>query len=179
MRRVELLDDEKPWERARREGWEGVIAKRRGSPYEHRRSKHWLKMKCEARRSSSWAALPIRRARASVLAPARRLLRRLQRLRLCRQDRHRLRHQAPAGSAAAPRCHRAAGVAVYEGHRACRGFARIGCVRKLSCRSRSSSGRCTASCGIRGCSASASTSTRATSRESSRDHASREGALPR
>jgi bifunctional non-homologous end joining protein LigD len=25
-----------------------VIAKRRGSPYEHRRSKHWLKMKCEA-----------------------------------------------------------------------------------------------------------------------------------
>jgi ATP-dependent DNA ligase len=48
MRRVELLDDDQPWERARREGWEGVIAKRRGSPYEHRRSKHWLKMKCEA-----------------------------------------------------------------------------------------------------------------------------------
>ena len=48
MRRVELLDDDEPWERARREGWEGVIAKRRGSPYEHRRSKHWLKMKVEA-----------------------------------------------------------------------------------------------------------------------------------
>ena len=48
MQRVELLDDPAPWERARREGWEGVIAKRRGSPYEHRRSKHWLKMKCEA-----------------------------------------------------------------------------------------------------------------------------------
>jgi DNA ligase D-like protein (predicted ligase) len=48
MRRVELLDDREPWERARREGWEGVMAKRRGSPYEHRRSKHWLKMKCEA-----------------------------------------------------------------------------------------------------------------------------------
>ncbi len=48
MRRVELLEDEKPWERASREGWEGVIAKRRGSPYEHRRSKHWMKMKCEA-----------------------------------------------------------------------------------------------------------------------------------
>jgi bifunctional non-homologous end joining protein LigD len=48
LRRVELIDDEAPWERARREGWEGVIAKRRGSPYEHRRSKHWLKMKCEA-----------------------------------------------------------------------------------------------------------------------------------
>jgi ATP-dependent DNA ligase len=48
LQRVELLDDAEPWERARREGWEGVIAKRRGSPYEHRRSKHWLKMKCEA-----------------------------------------------------------------------------------------------------------------------------------
>jgi bifunctional non-homologous end joining protein LigD len=47
MSRVELLTDEQPWERARQEGWEGVIAKRRGSPYEHRRSKHWLKMKCE------------------------------------------------------------------------------------------------------------------------------------
>src|SRR6186997_1358154 len=48
LRRVERLDGDTPWERACREGWEGVIAKRRGSPYEHRRSKHWLKMKCEA-----------------------------------------------------------------------------------------------------------------------------------
>ena len=48
LQRVELVRDENPWERASREGWEGVIAKRRGSPYEHRRSKHWLKMKCEA-----------------------------------------------------------------------------------------------------------------------------------
>jgi bifunctional non-homologous end joining protein LigD len=48
LHRVELVDGEQPWERACREGWEGVIAKRRGSPYEHRRSKHWLKMKCEA-----------------------------------------------------------------------------------------------------------------------------------
>jgi bifunctional non-homologous end joining protein LigD len=48
VRRVELVDDREPWERARREGWEGVIAKRRGSLYEHRRSKHWLKMKVEA-----------------------------------------------------------------------------------------------------------------------------------
>jgi ATP-dependent DNA ligase len=39
---------EKPWERACREGWEGVIAKHRESPYEHRRSPYWLKMKCEA-----------------------------------------------------------------------------------------------------------------------------------
>jgi ATP-dependent DNA ligase len=48
LRRVSLIHDDQPWERAAREGWEGVIAKRRGSPYEHRRSKHWLKMKCEA-----------------------------------------------------------------------------------------------------------------------------------
>jgi bifunctional non-homologous end joining protein LigD len=47
MHRVGLIGDPEPWDRARREGWEGVIAKRRGSPYEHRRSKCWLKMKCE------------------------------------------------------------------------------------------------------------------------------------
>ena len=46
--RVERLTDERPWERACAEGWEGVIAKRRDAPYEHRRSPHWLKMKCEA-----------------------------------------------------------------------------------------------------------------------------------
>ena len=45
---VDRLSDEKPWERACRERWEGVIAKRRDSRYEHRRSPHWLKMKCEA-----------------------------------------------------------------------------------------------------------------------------------
>ena len=48
LHRVAALDDAEPWERARREGWEGVIAKRRGSKYEQRRSPHWLKMKCEA-----------------------------------------------------------------------------------------------------------------------------------
>jgi ATP-dependent DNA ligase len=48
LRRVLALEDEKPWERACQEGWEGVIAKRLGTPYEQKRSKHWLKMKCEA-----------------------------------------------------------------------------------------------------------------------------------
>jgi len=48
LARVEALSDARPWERAAREGWEGVVAKRRDSPYEHRRSPHWLKMKCEA-----------------------------------------------------------------------------------------------------------------------------------
>jgi bifunctional non-homologous end joining protein LigD len=47
LERVLSLDDPLPWERAQKEGWEGVIAKRRDSLYEHRRSPHWLKMKCE------------------------------------------------------------------------------------------------------------------------------------
>lgn len=42
----EVLGDE-PWTKACAEGWEGVIAKRCDSPYEQKRSKHWLKMKCE------------------------------------------------------------------------------------------------------------------------------------
>jgi bifunctional non-homologous end joining protein LigD len=48
LERVSLLSGTTPWEQACREGWEGVIAKRRDSSYEHRRSKDWLKMKCEA-----------------------------------------------------------------------------------------------------------------------------------
>jgi ATP-dependent DNA ligase len=47
LERVEEITGERPWERACREGWEGVIAKRRGTIYEHRRSPRWLKMKCE------------------------------------------------------------------------------------------------------------------------------------
>ena len=31
LRRVELLKEQEPWERARKDGWEGVIAKRRCS----------------------------------------------------------------------------------------------------------------------------------------------------
>jgi bifunctional non-homologous end joining protein LigD len=45
---VGRLDDAEPWLRASQEGWEGVIAKRRDSLYEHRRSPNWLKMKGEA-----------------------------------------------------------------------------------------------------------------------------------
>ena len=45
---VPRLDEPAPWLRACAEGWEGVIAKRRDGPYEHGRSKSWLKMKCDA-----------------------------------------------------------------------------------------------------------------------------------
>src|SRR5689334_9073477 len=47
LHRVEPVSESSPWELAEREGWEGVIAKRRDSQYEHRRSRSWLKMKCE------------------------------------------------------------------------------------------------------------------------------------
>jgi len=47
LHRVALVESDEPWELATKEGWEGVIAKRRDSIYEHRRSKSWLKMKCE------------------------------------------------------------------------------------------------------------------------------------
>lgn len=47
LQRVESLGGVEPWRQACTEGWEGVIAKRRDSLYEQRRSKHWLKMKCE------------------------------------------------------------------------------------------------------------------------------------
>jgi bifunctional non-homologous end joining protein LigD len=48
LSRVAPLPADAPWERAREERWEGVIAKRRDSIYEHRRSRSWLKMKIEA-----------------------------------------------------------------------------------------------------------------------------------
>lgn len=38
MERVRELHGEAPWDRACADGWEGVIAKRRDSPYEHKRS---------------------------------------------------------------------------------------------------------------------------------------------
>jgi bifunctional non-homologous end joining protein LigD len=48
LARVQPLRGTRPWDRACQQGWEGVIAKRRDSPYEHKRSRNWLKMKCEA-----------------------------------------------------------------------------------------------------------------------------------
>ena len=48
LHRTESLAEARPWERACAEGWEGVIAKRADSRYEHKRSRNWLKMKCEA-----------------------------------------------------------------------------------------------------------------------------------
>ena len=47
LHHVEAVDHVEPWTKAADEGWEGVIAKRLDSPYEQKRSKYWLKMKCE------------------------------------------------------------------------------------------------------------------------------------
>ena len=47
--RVARVHAERPWEHSCAHGWEGVIAKRIDSTYEHRRSRSWLKMKCELR----------------------------------------------------------------------------------------------------------------------------------
>ena len=47
LHHVDALDHVEPWSKAADEGWEGVIAKRLDSPYEQKRSKYWLKMKCE------------------------------------------------------------------------------------------------------------------------------------
>ena len=45
---VPRLEHPEPWALAREQGWEGVIAKRKDSLYEPRRSPSWLKMKLEA-----------------------------------------------------------------------------------------------------------------------------------
>lgn len=47
LHRVSSLKGERPWEEACKQGWEGVVAKRRDAPYENKRSRNWLKMKCE------------------------------------------------------------------------------------------------------------------------------------
>jgi bifunctional non-homologous end joining protein LigD len=51
LHRVRLLHDAEPWTRACNEGWEGVVAKRRDSVYEQKRSKLWVKMKCESQQT--------------------------------------------------------------------------------------------------------------------------------
>ncbi len=133
MRRVALVDEAEPWERARREGWEGVIAKRRGSPYEHRRSKHWLKMKCELSQEFvvggftdpqgarvGLGALLVGYYEGGEFVFAGKIGTGFDTKLLLRIAR-------------APRRDRAADVSVHESAKACRGCARTGCGPKLSC----------------------------------------------
>ena len=135
-----------------------MIAKRRGSPYEHRRSKHWLKMKCEASQELvvggftdpqgarvGLGALLVGYYEGSDFVFAGKIGTGFDTKLLLD-----LRRRLDAIELPASPFTKAKGLP---------GFARIGCGRRLSCRSRSSSGRCTASCGIRGCWACASTRT--------------------
>ena len=94
LRRVAALDDEKPWERACAEGWEGVIAKRRDSVYEHRRSPHWLKMKCEASQELVVGGFTDPQGARVGLGALLVGYFEKRRLRLRGQGRHRLRHQS-------------------------------------------------------------------------------------
>ena len=98
LQRVPTLDDPKPWERACREGWEGVIAKRRDSRYEHRRSPHWLKMKCEASQELVVGGFTDPQGGRVGLGALLVGYFERRRLRLRRQSRHRVRYQAPPGS---------------------------------------------------------------------------------
>ncbi len=146
--RVISLDDPKPWERACSEGWEGVIAKRRTSQYEHRRSPHWLKMKCEAAQElvvggftdpqgirvglgallvgyfESDRGLRPRGpsfafARGDPVAPLRRARPwRAWETSLRREGRYRFRYEAAAGSTRSAGCARDSGAAVHEGSQA-------------------------------------------------------------
>ena len=160
-----------------REGWEGVIAKRRDSPYEHRRSPHWLKMKCEATQELVVGGFTDPQgARVGLGA----LL-----VGYFEGDDFVFAGKVGTGfdtkllldAARAARRARDPERRRSRGRRACRACARTGSRRRSSSRSRSSSGPATASCAIRGCSACAPTRRRATSSGSARDHASREGAV--
>ena len=103
LARVDRLDDAKPWERACAEGWEGVIAKRRGSPYEHRRSPHWLKMKCEATQELVVGGFTDPQGARVGLGALLVGYYEGDDLVFAGQDRHRLRHEAAARPARAAR----------------------------------------------------------------------------
>jgi bifunctional non-homologous end joining protein LigD len=175
IERVELVVASDPWELARREGWEGVIAKRRGSPYEPRRSKHWLKMKCESSQEFvvggftdpqgsrvGLGALLVGYYAGEDLVFAGKLGTGFD-TRLLLDLRSRLdasRSHSPHSRA----------------RRACRECARTGSARKLSCRPRFSNGQRTESCATRAFWASVGTRPRATS-AGSRDHSSGQAPL--
>ena len=159
--RVTPLDGDAPWERACREGWEGVIAKRRDSPYEHRRSKHWLKMKCEATQELVVGGFTDPQGSRVGLGA---LL-----VGYFEGDDFVFAGKVGTGfdTGCCSTCGRASTRSrsptppFTKGDRPAAPAHALGAAARSWCRSRSPSGRCTASCGIRGCSASASTSPRA------------------
>jgi ATP-dependent DNA ligase len=133
-----------------------VIAKRRDSPYEHRRSPLWLKMKCEATQELvlggftdpqgkrvGLGALLLGYYEGDDFVFAGKVGTGLDTKLLLE-----LRERLDGLEIAAPGCH---------------AWARTGCGPGSWCRSRSRSGRCTGSSDTRGCSGSVRTSPRARS----------------
>ena len=136
--------------------------------YEHRRSPHWLKMKCEATQELVVGGFTDPQGARVGLGALLVGYFDGDDFVFAGQGRHRLRHEAAARPARAARRARSAGAAVHEGGRPAAAARALGAARRSWCRSRSSSGPSTASCATRGCSASASTRRRA---KSSREQA--------
>ena len=152
LQRVRTLDDEKPWERACREGWEGVIAKRRGSPYEHRRSPHWLKMKCEATQELVVGGFTDPQGRRVGLGALLVGLLRRRRPRVRRQGRHRARLRRCCGACARGSTpSRSHAPPFTQGQRAPAPARALDAPRGRGAGRASSSGPRTASCAIRAC----------------------------
>ncbi len=151
LERVAWLNDEHPWDRACAEGWEGVIAKRRDSRYEHRAVEELAED--EVRRDARLRRRRLHRSAGQARRawrPAGRLLRWSRSL-LRRQARNRLRQRAAASTCARVWTHSSCRKRLLHAPRGCRGCERIGSSRRLSSRPASSNGPETASCGTRGC----------------------------
>ena len=159
---VERLSGAKPWERACREGWEGVIAKRRDSQVRATTLAQLAQdeVRGDARARGRRVYGPSGNARRTR-SIARRLLRR-QGLRLRGQGRHRLRYKVAARPSAEARQARVEDITLHHRDRAAEG-APTGSAPRSSSRWRSSNGLFTASCVILASWASASTRTRARS----------------
>ena len=126
IRVVEVIDDPAPWERARREGWEGVIAKRRGTPY--RAPAIAALAEDEVRGVAGIRGGRVHRPARSTRrpgGPARRLLRRPG-PGVCRQGRNRPRYRRPPAPPRAPGSHDRARAAVHARQRAAEGPGALG-----------------------------------------------------
>jgi hypothetical protein len=174
---VPEVTETKPWERCA-EGWEGVIAKRRDSPYEHRRSPHWLKMKCEATQELVIGGFTDPQGRRVGLGA----------LLAGYFDGEDFVFAGKVGTGFTSKLllDLRAGLdkleiatSPFTKAKDCRAFARTGCDRMSSGRCRLSSGRFTENCGIPGWLVCATTSRPKRSCEKRDDHASRQGIVSR
>ena len=148
LQRVITLGDSQPWETACREGWEGVIAKRRDSLYEHRRSPHWLKMKCEASQEFVVGGFTDPQGGRVGLGALLVGYFEKRRVRFCRQSGHGVRYQTVVGTSRAAwrrsRFPRLRSPKVLG----CHACGRTGQSPSWSCRWASLNGPCMASCDI-------------------------------